>query len=586
MTRLLVLLFALITLRLAAADISGHWEGQIDLSSTQQLAIRVDLERRDNAWTGTIDIPVQGLRGFKLDPVTFAAPAVKFAMPNIPGDPTFAGKLDQDAGRISGDFTQGSVNATFKLERKAKPAPGPGEVPAKGIPGEGLAGHWVGALKATPVIELRLALEVTKSATGTFEATIFSLDQGGAAIPVTELTDTAGAITMKIPKIGGTYEGKMSADGSEFVGEWQQAGPKLPLTFKRVAQAATLKRPQDPKKPYPYTEETVTVPNDEAGIKLAGTFTVPPGPGPHPAVVLITGSGPQDRDESLMGHRPFLVLADHLTRAGIAVLRCDDRGVGQSTGNFGEAVTDDFVSDALSGVAWLRTRKDVDPHRIGLVGHSEGGVVAPLAAAKKPDDVAFIVLLAGVGVPMEQLLLRQSADLSKALGMSEERVKEGAEIQKELLSLVKNTTDGAEIEKQASEILKKRLAEYTDEQRKALGLSESMLTGQIKMVSSPWFRKLLAYDPAPALRQVKCPVLAINGEKDLQVAAKENLDGIRVALTAGGNTRVKIVELPGLNHLFQTCTTGAFAEYGQIEETFAPAALEAVSAWIREQAAK
>jgi uncharacterized protein len=200
--------------------------------------------------------------------------------------------------------------------------------------------------------------------------------------------------------------------------------------------------------------------------------------------------------------------------------------------------------------------------------------------------VAFIVLLAGVGVPMEQLLIRQATDLSRVLGMSDERLKENNAVQEELFSIAKATTDRAEIEKKVQEILKKRLADLTDEQRKTLGFNESMIAGQVKMVASPWFRKLLVYDPAPTLRQVKCPVLAINGEKDLQVASKENLDGIRNALTAGGNTRVKTIEFPGLNHLFQTCTTGAISEYGQIQETFAPAALEAISTWIREQTAK
>jgi pimeloyl-ACP methyl ester carboxylesterase len=565
-------------------DPAGHWEGQINLPATQ-LGIRVDLERAGDAWSGTIDIPGQGLRGFKLEPVTVDGVAVRFVLPKIPGDPTFSGQFDKDGGSISGDFTQAGIKAPFKLERRARPAAVAGEMPLKGLPGEGLVGHWQGSLKPSPVVELRLALEITKTPAGTYTGQVFSLDQTKTGIPISALTETSGSIAMKVASIGGSYEGKLSADGSEFIGEWQQAGQKFPLTFKRVAKAPSLNRPQDPHKPYPYAEEEVQVKTATDGVTLAGTFTIPPGVGPHPAVVLITGSGPQDRDEALMGHRPFLVLADHLARAGLAVLRCDDRGVGKSTGDFSKAVTADFADDALAAVAWLQTRKEIDPRRIGLIGHSEGGIVAPMAAVKKPADIAFIVLLAGVGIPMDELLIQQSRDIGRVMGMSEDHLAENIAAQREMFPQIKQATDDVAAEKVALEIMTRRLGKYPPEERKVMGLTDEMVAAQARMVATPWFRKLLAYDPRQTLREVKCPVLAINGEKDLQVAAKENLAAIREALAAGGNTRVKIAELPGLNHLFQTCTTGALSEYGQIEETFAPTALERISSWIREQTA-
>jgi len=214
------------------------------------------------------------------------------------------------------------------------------------------------------------------------------------------MTNGEGAVGFAVASVGGVFAGKLAEDGSELAGEWSQGGGSVPVVFKRLAKAPKLGRPQDPAKPYPYREEEVVVLNLEAGIQLAGTLTVPSKrTGRCPGVVLITGSGPQDRDEAIMGHRPFLVLADYLTRQGIAVLRCDDRGVGKSKGSFASATHEDFTRDALAGFDYLKGRPGVDPKRIGLLGHSEGGLIAPLAAAQRPE-VAFLVLIAGVGVPV------------------------------------------------------------------------------------------------------------------------------------------------------------------------------------------
>ena len=572
-------------LGLAAAeskpDPAGHWEGAVALPATE-LGVRVDLEKaNDQSWQGTVDIPVQGLRGFKLNPVGVDGAKVHFAMPNIPGDPQFAGHLSEDGKTLTGDFTQGGQKFSFKLERKPRPVTRTGETPSRGVPGKGLVGHWQGSLKPMPVIELRLVLELTNGPSGKPGGAMVSVDQGNARVPITALTENAGTVHLETKSVGGVFDGKLNDDGSEIAGDWKQGGQTMPLVFRRLAQAPSLNRPQEPKKPYPYDEEEVTVENRAAGLKLAGTLTVPRGSGPHPAVVFITGSGPQDRDEAIMGHRPFFVLADHLTRQGIAVLRCDDRGVGKSTGNFAKATDTDFVEDTLAAVAYLRGRREIDPHRIGLLGHSEGGIIAPRAAVKSPD-ISFIVLLAGVGVPMEELLVRQGRDIARVMGAGEEVAATNAALQRALFRVVKEEQDPAEAEAVLRKLFREQLATLTDEQRKALGLSEAMLDGQVKMVLSPWFRELLTYDPRPTLRAVKCPVLALNGEKDLQVAAPENLAAIREALTTGGNQRVKTAELPGLNHLFQACQTGAVAEYGQIEETFNPAAMTLISDWIRE----
>ncbi len=561
---------------------AGYWEGAITLPGTE-LAIRVDLEKAVDAWAGTIDIPVQALRGFKLGDVTVKDAAVSFTMPAIPGDPKFAGKLAADAKTISGDFTQGGQTFPFKLERKAKATNASGETPSKGVPGKGLAGYWQGSLKPSPVIELRLVLEITNPPAGQPTGVIVSVDQGKVRIPVTALTEKGGTVHLETSSVGGVFDGKVSSDGSEIDGTWKQGGGESPLIFKRLEKAPNFSRPQEPKKPYPYAEEEVAFANTSANITLAGTLTVPRGPGPHPGVVLITGSGAQDRDEAILCHRPFLVLADHLTGQGIAVLRYDDRGVGRSTGDFSTATHSDFVTDALAGVSWLQSRNEIDPTRLGLVGHSEGGIVAPLAAVMEPGDIAFIVLLAGVGVPMDELLVRQGQDIARVMGADAETLRKSAESQRAVFALLKEEHDRPVMEQKLRELFQKQMAEVTDEQRRALGYTDAMIEGQLRTVLSPWFRQLLAYDPRPTLRQVNCPVLAINGEKDLQVAAQDNLSAIREAVIAGGNTRVTTQEFPGLNHLFQTCTTGAVAEYGQIEETFNPVALAAVSDWIRQQ---
>jgi uncharacterized protein len=302
------------------------------------------------------------------------------------------------------------------------------------------------------------------------------------------------------------------------------------------------------------------------GDTLAGTLTIPQGKGPFPAVLLITGSGPQDRDESLLGHKPFLVLSDWLTRKGIEVLRADDRGMGKSTGVFGTATTADFATDVEAGVAFLKTRPEVNAKKIGLIGHSEGGIIAPMVAARNPD-VGCIVMLAGSGVPGDQILVEQRKLIAEAGGMSKEQAEKEALEERAVLALVVKEKDSPELEKDLRAGLEK-------------DVKEPELGAQVKVLTSPWFRYFLAYDPGPALKKVKCPVLALNGEKDLQVPPDLNLPTISKALTEGGNKNFEVVELPGLNHLFQTATTGSPTEYATIEETMSPVVLGKVSEWI------
>ncbi len=564
-------LFAVVAAQ-AAAPV-GHWEGSIQLPGTE-LGIRVDLTAAD---AGAIDIPVQGLRGFALGDVSATPEGVSFAMPNIPGNPVFTGTFDESGDRISGTFSQNGQSFPFTLERKSNSSAVEGETPSQGVTGEGLAGHWQGSLQVGPT-QLRLVLNVTADGDA-LTATLDSLDQGANGLPVADLKLDDQAVSFAMPAIGARYVGTLAADGSQIDGKWSQGPGTLPLVFRRLAQAAKLNRPQEPSKPYPYQEQEVTFTGGAPDVTLAGTLTIPEGDGPFPAVVLLTGSGPQDRNETLMGHRPFLVLADHLTRQGIAVLRFDDRGFGASTGNFAAATHQDFANDGESAWAFLRSQPKIDPARVGLLGHSEGGVYAPIIAGREPD-VAFIVMLAGVGVPTEELLQRQGDDLMRVSGINAEVRQQQHAIRAQLFDTVRRLGPTEEARAEIRRILGEAVERYTPEQRNAMGMTDGAIEQQVALMANPWFVALLDYDPAEVLPQVQCPVLAVNGEKDLQVAATENLAGIRKGLAAGGNEDVTIQAYPNLNHLFQTAQTGAFNEYGTIEETMSPVALEAVSTWI------
>ena len=309
-------------------------------------------------------------------------------------------------------------------------------------------------------------------------------------------------------------------------------------------------------------------------MTLAGTLTLPDGAGPFPAAILITGSGPQNRNEELLGHKPFLVLADHLTREGVAVLRYDDRGIAESTGDFTTATSEDFAADASAAVDYLKTRADIDVSQMGLVGHSEGALIAPIVATQRAD-VGYIVLMAGPGVTGAEIILEQSALIARASGAGGDAISRQQEAQKSWMKIAMSELPQEEAQKQLRQNLRERFAEMSEE-----GFSEEMIEGQVAQTSSPWMRFFLTYDPRPTLRKVSCPILAINGEKDLQVPPYQNLPEIRTALKEGGNTNFEIVEMEGLNHLFQTAETGAPSEYAQIEETFSPKALRVISDWI------
>jgi hypothetical protein len=332
----------------------------------------------------------------------------------------------------------------------------------------------------------------------------------------------------------------------------------------------------------PYTSSDVTFPS--GAITVAGTLTVPRAEGRVPAVVLISGSGAQDRDETVAGFKIFAVLADHLTRQGIAVLRTDDRGVGGTTGSTAASTSDDFAGDALAAVGYLKSRSEIDASRIGLCGHSEGGIVAPLAASRS-TDVAFIVLLAGPALTGERIMLAQAEAIARAQGAPPAAIEKNAAMQKRIFAAVRGGTMPALRAELRQEGLA-QIAALPEAQRAAVGdpgaYIDRVLDAQLKAVSSPWFRYFLDYDPVPALEAVRCPVLALYGEKDLQVVPLAgNRSALEAAMARSGNRELTVAVVPAANHLFQAAKIGIPGEYAALEKSFAPGFLDTLTAWIQ-----
>ncbi len=446
---------------------------------------------------------------------------------------------------------------------------------------EKIIGIWLGKLQVSG-IELRIVFKISETEDGSLTAKMDSPDQGASDISASRVIFEEDSLWIEVNSIRGVYEGKFIEDSTSIDGHWKQSGFILPLVLKRSEEVPKLNRPQEPKKPYPYIEQEVSYPNEKAGIQLAGTLTLPDTIGQHSAVILITGSGAQDRNETVFGHRPFLVLADYLTRHGIAVLRVDDRGVGGSTGNTAQSTSEDFASDVLAGMKYLKTRKEIDPKKIGLIGHSEGGIIAPMVAAQSPD-VAFVVLMAGTGLTGKEILKMQMSLILKANGIEDSVIQKNLSFQEQMFAALKQVKDDSMAANKLRTILETALTEMTDEEKEALGISEATIDAQVKQLTSPWFRYFLIYDPKSALMKVKCPVLAINGELDLQVPPKENLTALEEALKAGGNKNYTVKEFPNLNHLFQTAKTGSPTEYAKIEETISQGVLKFIGDWIIQQ---
>jgi pimeloyl-ACP methyl ester carboxylesterase len=553
-----------------------HWEGTLKVRAGVELRLVVNVKHGPGgATTATLDSPDEGVEGLKLNPFTLSKSENRLTFGVTASGAKYEGKLNAEGTEAAGTWSQSGLQLPLTFKVTKTPTPMPKLVGAEQI--------WEGKLSVGAGMSLRIVIHVGKDAGGKLMAKMDSPDQGAKGLPVDTITLDKTTLSFEMKRIMGKYEGKINAAGTEAVGTWTQVGNSFPLNLKKTDKASELRRPQTPKPPFPYKVVDVSYPNKPGGVTLSGTLTEPEGNGPFPAVILISGSGAQDRDETLFEHKPFLLLADTLTRRGIAVLRVDDRGVGGSTGNTARSTSDDFAGDVLSGITFLKSRSEIDAKHLGLIGHSEGGIIAPMVATRS-EDVAFIVLMAGTGLPGEDIVQLQGQLILKAAGTSEQELKQQLEVQKKLFQIVKTEKDEKVMETKMGAVLKEIAPSLSDEMRKELAKYDALVKAQLKSVRTPWFRYFLTYDPRPTLAKVRCPVLAIIGEKDLQVPPKENLSQIETTLKTAGNKRITIKQLPGLNHLFQTCKVGSPSEYAEIEETISPTALAVMSNWIVENA--
>ncbi len=429
---------------------------------------------------------------------------------------------------------------------------------------------WVGKVNL-PTLKITTGFYISEDENGNKIIKLDIPEQAAKGLPGEILKISDDSVVFTTTEINRTFYGEFIND-STIKGDWIKNRIGIPLILKKAKETPILKRPQTPKPPFPYIEEEVEYFNTESGFKLAGTLTIPEQDKKCPAVAMITGSGAQDRDESIFEHKMFWVVADYFARNGIAVLRVDDRGIGGSEGKITESTSEDFAGDALAGVAFLKNRKEFNPNQIGLIGHSEGGLIAPIAA-NRSEDVAFFIMMAGPGMIGEEILYEQN-DLSlKAAGMPDYAINQNRMVQKRLFEILKNESDSIQRIEKLRNFLSQGFYPGMDDQMK------KAVDDKIVGINNNWFHYFLTYDPQPTLANVKCPVLAINGVKDVQVPVS-NLDAIKKALTEGGNTNVKTIAFDNLNHLFQNCNTGAAAEYSQIEETIDPKVLETMKDWI------
>lgn len=436
-----------------------------------------------------------------------------------------------------------------------------------------ITGNWNGVLDVMGTqITLVFHIQETENS---YTATFDSPDQGAMGIPFTTVEYADGTLTLRAANIGAFFEGLLQADS--IAGTWSQGGQSFELNlFRKEVEKRARMRPQEPEPPYPYHEEEVTWDNESDSLTLAGTLTLPEKTGSFPAVILISGSGPQNRNEEIFGHKPFLVLADHLTRNGIAVLRFDDRGTAESTGDFTSSTSEDFANDVLSAIDFLKSRNEINQDKIGLIGHSEGGLIAPIVV-NRTNDVAFMVLLAGTGVPGKEISRMQGRTLldmevpdREAYNQFIDRSIEIASSNKDLATKRKELTQHY---KNSGNALINLLPEGTD--------IVAFINQQVEGSLRPWSQFFFQHDPADELRKITIPVLSLIGSRDVQVPPGMNHPPIRQALEEAGNKDYTIKELPGLNHMFQESETGNMAEYAEIQQTFSPFALDEITRWVK-----
>ncbi|MEP6628104.1 MAG: alpha/beta fold hydrolase [Ginsengibacter sp.] len=458
---------------------------------------------------------------------------------------------------------------------------------------QSITGSWNGTLHVQSN-NFPIVFHIGKDSDGKLIATFDSPSQNAFDLAVSEVFTKEDSITLMMAILNGKYAGVLSPDKKTINGTWFQGSAAFPLNMMKTSDTATVKqqlRPQTPKPPFSYQTKDVEYWNADKSIRYGATLTSPakeidaPKKG-FPAVILITGSGQQDRDETMLGHKPFAVIAGNLTKKGFAVLRVDDRGMGKTTGDFSQATSLDFAKDVEAGLDFLEAQPEVNKENIGLIGHSEGGLIAPIVAGER-KDVKFIVLLAGPGIPTIDLMQQQSEaiDVSGGHSLAEAKATSGflRVIWEELNKNEDTATTNKNIRTRAADWAKTLDTATLAKIRTRIALPvDDYLRKATAAASGKWFRYFISFNPQPYLQKLQCKVLALGGSKDVQVIAQTNLPGITAALQKSHSSRYDVIELPGLNHLFQTCTKCSPAEYGDLEETFSPTALAVMDDWLLE----
>lgn len=511
----------------------------------------------------------EGNRTFSLTKVTRADGKLSFQLPLT--DAAYSSTLDNKGTQSMGTWTQRGQQLPLSLS----------QVPS--VPKRKVKSLLTGTLNAI-VQKIEVAFVELKSGKLYFN----SVSQNAGGFVATKEVTEDGSVIFRVPGVQGVFEGRyLDKQATKLQGKWSQGLVTLDLTLTKQehipevltpTQQTKPRRPQTPKAPFPYTAKEVKIPTADQNVTLGGTLFLPKGE-PKAGMILVSGSGPQDRNETIFDHKPFLVIADHFARQGIATLRYDDRGVAESSGDFSKATSFDLADDAEAAFNFLAEREELAGATLGICGHSEGGLLAPLIAARN-RRVNFVILMAAPGVNGKQIILSQGPLLMRAQGVPEHQIDAHRKMQEIILTIIRdNERPDAEL------IAAKIRAALGDDQT---DLSQSIKTSQaaIAQQASPWLRTFLKLDPKQALIDLKCPVLAINGTKDLQVDPVLNLPAIRDTLQAAGNEDVEVNVYPGLNHLFQDCKTGHPVEYGTIEETFNLIPLRRMTSWTLEQAAK
>ncbi|MFT5301337.1 MAG: pimeloyl-ACP methyl ester carboxylesterase [Mariniblastus sp.] len=555
-----------------------QWKGTLDARGTK-LRLEIEISDASGKLKGTLRSLDQNTAKLDLENVMLDAKALSFSIPKI--NAKFKGKLNREGTSAKGKFKQSGISLDLTLTKGDDAS----KIDPKKPEGK-LQSAWVGKVNMglmKPVMQFR----VVEFEDGKTQAFFDSVTEGATDFEATWSID-GDQLKFDVAKIKLKYRGTLDAKQNSAKGIWSQGGRDLELTLKKQATAYSdsnqwENRPQRPQGPYPYTSQEVTIENKADDLTLAGTLTLPNQPGRHPVVVLISGSGPQDRDESLMEHKPFLVLADYLSRRGIAVLRYDDRGTAGSTGSFGAATTEDFAKDASAAVEFLKQHDRINPEEIGLVGHSEGGLIAPMVVGLR-DDISLVVLLAATGVDGVDISISQTEAMSRAAGVNEDEIALALRLNRAVLAVVATGVGGDELSQAVDKALAGVIETIPESEREEVTkVLAQEVESQKASFERPWLRFFLTYDPRPALSKIDCPVLAIIGSKDTQVLPDLNMPEIKKALEKGGNQDFEMIEVPGLNHLFQACETGAMGEYRTIAETFNPKALKHVGDWISQR---